>query len=567
MNNYSFSDCFFSVKNGFLTVGNTLFATSFSDIISAEASYDDCQGRSEKFLVVTATKVDGSLCRYCIWPDLPMVWIPEYREPVLFTFESEHWMIRNVRLRAFTDDNDTLAEESEVTFFRGMLKGDRHGEMFFFEDPESDNAVVVISEAPDYAQTTLSVKDYKATLENGGNGLALGFCKRGQCEILTRSYLRHARKYSRLVTMSNTWGDCNSSGRVCEEFIKREMDAAEDIGVDIVQIDDGWQMGDTAWRSVRNEMGERQFDGDYWAVNYDRFPNELSPVVEYAKGKGIRTGMWFAPFSKDTFSHFDRDVAVLKKAYDEWGIRFFKLDMYQVKNSADRNRMLDILRAIHSFGDDVTVQMDVTRYERLNYLCGREFGTVFVENRYTKTGNSFPHRILRNLWTISKYVPASRFQFELLNPDLNVGSYKESDPFAPVKYDMSYLFATVMLSNPLFWMEMQFLSPERRDQLRGIMSVWKEHRDALALADVRPIGEKPSGRSLTGFYATADGKPAYLLLFREVTDRDTAEFSLPVGDLNAQVLSSNGSVSVEVKGGKVYAKFDAPRTYAFIKLS
>ena len=406
MTTYSFEDCKFSVKDGFLTLGNSLFSTSFSDIISAEASPGDCQGRSEKFLEVRAKKADGSLCRYCIWPDLPLVWIPEYREPALFTFESEHWMIRNVRLRAFTDDNDTLAEENEVTFFRGMLKGDRHGEMFFFEDPETDNAVVIISEAPDYAETTLRVKNYVATLENGGNGLAIGFCKRGDCEALARTYLRHARKYGRLVTMSNTWGDCNSSGRVCEEFIKREMDAAEDIGVDIVQIDDGWQMGDTAWKCVRTERGERQFDGDYWAVNYDRFPNELAPVVKYAADKGIRTGMWFAPYSKDTFSHWERDVSVLRKAYEEWGVRFFKLDMYQVKNAADRERMLDMLRAIHSFGDDVTVQMDVTRYERLNYLCGREFGTVFVENRYTKTGNSFPHRVLRNLWTISKYVPA-----------------------------------------------------------------------------------------------------------------------------------------------------------------
>jgi hypothetical protein len=132
---------------------------------------------------------------------------------------------------------------------------------------------------------------------------------------------------------------------------------------------------------------------------------------------------------------------------------------------------------------------------------------------------------------------------------------------------MSYLFATVMLSNPLFWMEMQFLSEERRDQLRGIMSVWKEHRDILAKADVRPIGEKPCGRSITGFYVTSEGKPAYLLLFREATDRDSAEIDLPVGDLNTEVLSSNGNVNVEIRNGRAYASFDAPRTYAFIKLS
>ena len=566
MNSYDISDIYFSVEGDTLTLGNKLFSTSFSHVVSATAKVSDCKGLSEEFLEISAVRVGGGITRFCLWADLPVVWLPEYREEQLLRLVGEHWIIRNVRLRAFTDDNDTLAEENEVTFFRGMLKGERHGELFFFEDVETDRAVVAISEAPDYCDTTLSVNDYTARIDNDGNGLALGFCKRGECEWLCREYLRHARRYSCLVTMSNTWGDCNSSSRVCESFIKEEIDAAEDIGVDIVQIDDGWQMGDTAWKCQRNERNERMFDGDYWVCNRERFPDELSPVVAYAKDRGIRTGMWFAPYSKDNFSHLDRDVAVLRKAYDEWGIRFFKLDMYRVGDAASRDRMLRLLNEIHSFGNDVTVQMDVTRYERLNYLCGREFGTVFVENRYTKTANSFPHRILRNLWTISRYIPSSRFQFELLNPDLNTDRYAENDIFAPKHFDMSYLFATVMLSNPLFWMEMQFLSSERREELRGIMSVWKEHRETLAIADVLPIGEKPSGRSITGFYVSVKGEPAYLLLFRENTDRTSARIPIGLAEAQTEILSSNRECRVSVKDGFIDAEFEDIRTYAFVKL-
>ena len=204
--------------------------------------------------------------------------------------------------------------------------------------------------------------------------------------------------------------------------------------------------------------------------------------------------------------------------------------------------------------------------DRLNYLCGNDYGTIFVENRYTKTANSFPHRVLRNLWTISKYQPSNRFQFELINPDLNQGSYREGDPFAPVNYDMDYLFASVMLSNPLFWMEMQFLSDERRAQLIPLMNVWKEHRAALAKADVMPIGEIPSGRSNTGFYISKDGKPEYLLLFREANDRDTAVFTIPADSAEAELLYSNTDVNVKIEKGVVTAQLAKSRAYAFIKL-
>ena len=123
-----------------------------------------------------------------------------------------------------------------------------------------------------------------------------------------------------------------------------------------------------------------------------------------------------------------------------------------------------------------------------------------------------------------------------------------------------------MLSNPLFWMEMQFLSEERRAQLIPLMKVWKEHRAVLAKADVMPIGEKPSGRSNTGFYVSKDGEPRYLLLFREVNDCDTAVFNIPAKSAVAEVLYSNADVDVKIEGGVVTAKLSKPRAYAFIKL-
>ena len=203
----------------------------------------------------------------------------------------------------------------------------------------------------------------------------------------------------------------------------------------------------------------------------------------------------------------------------------------------------------------------------MNYLCGRQYGTVFVENRYHRSGNSYPHRILRNLWMLGKYLPTSKFQFEMINPDLYTDCYPEGDPFVPTLYDQDYLFASVMLSNPLFWQEMQFLPKKRCAELKTIMDVWKAHRNDLAGADVEPIGETPSGRSFTGFYLSEKGAPKYLLLFREVTENDTATISAPVKACNTKLLASNADVKIDVTDGLIRATFSKQRAYAFVSLA
>ena len=135
---------------------------------------------------------------------------------------------------------------------------------------------------------------------------------------------------------------------------------------------------------------------------------------------------------------------------------------------------------------------------------------------------------------------------------------------APSFYGMDYLFATVMLSNPLFWMEIQFLSDERRKELAPILNVWKEHRDALANADVEPIGERPSGVSFTGFKVSVDGNVKYLLLFREVSDTD----SMTVTAVGApKLLCSNTDAKVESDGRNVKITLPKQRAYAFVEIT
>ncbi len=459
----------------------------------------------------------------------------EYKENVIYLpcgskdgimwIYGNHWRIRSVSLFAFSDDTDTLIEEKETLLFATALKYPIEGNIFFLDNIESGESLFICSEAPDFVVSTLKISKREVSFENENNAIAIGYGKIENIEYFCRKYLKDAMINKLPRTMSNTWGDRNGYSRICRDFVLREIEAAKDIGVDIVQIDDGWQTGNTYDPAICNEKGRRMFRGDFWDYGKTKFPYGMEEITYAAREAGLKLGIWFAPDSDENYALIDRDISVLKKAYDEWGVRFFKLDMYWIESNENKEQFLKLLRAIYSFGDDVAVQLDVTRDKRINYLCGKEYGSIFVENRYTKSTNAYPYRVLRSLWRFSKYLPTTRFQFELVNPELGKECYAATDPFAPALYGMDYLFASVMLSNPLFWMELQFLPDYRRTELAPIMKVWREMREDIASADISPIGQCPDGRSFTGFKINGEEK-SYLLLFREVTDREVFEFDL-----------------------------------------
>lgn len=468
--------------------------------------------------------------------------------------KGEHWRITAITLNAFTDNCDTPVHTAEFHLFRGRLPVTAEGNIFFLENDAEGDAYVILADCPDYRRAKLDIQNFTGSIDAGTDKITIVPCKKGECEQACRRAYRERMGERRLVAMSNTWGDGNGFSRVSEEFVLKEIDKAAELGLDIVQIDDGWQLGNTADRTLRDERGRRFFEDDFWLLNQERFPHGMRYLCDYAAQKGITLGLWFAPDSRDHFARARRDLEILKKAYEEWSFRFFKLDMYWIESDADRDAFLGLLRGIYALGPDVEVQLDVTRNARVNYLCGREYGTVFVENRYTKTATYYPHRTLKNLWQLSRYIPSCRFQFELVNPALNRESYHSEDRFAPEHYDLDYLFASVMLSNPLFWMELQFLKEE--GPLKRIIACWKEHREALSHADIAPIGEQPSGASLTGFSAGD-----YALVFREMTDRDTGLFEIE----KSEVLLSNGEVEATETAAGLQIRFSKPGTYAFLK--
>jgi len=147
----------------------------------------------------------------------------------------------------------------------------------------------------------------------------------------------------------------------------------------------------------------------------------------------------------------------------------------------------------------------------------KQFGTLFVENRYTDWCNYFPHNTLKNIWTLSQFIPPLKFQFELLNNSRNDDKYGD-DPLRPATYDITYEFASVMVANPLVWMEMFNLTDKQITSLQKLISVYREIRKDFFNAEIYPIGFMPDGCHYTGFQIITGQKRGFLLLFKEHED-------------------------------------------------
>ena len=474
--------------------------------------------------------------------------------------KGEHVTLRAIKLCTNTDKHDTLVREARFNMFRGSIP-ETDGHIFILSDTVSEKALVFIIPTPDCVMPSIMIEDSTAEIATHGYPVSVGTCAVGEEERLCRYWYTMQYTPDSLHAMSNTWGDRNGRSRVNHDFIMREIDSGADLGLDVIQIDDGWQTG------VPNDFED---DGlcvdipDFWRLKDDIFPDGLEPLTEHAHERGVELGLWFAPESRGMFKNYSRDLAVLKNAYTEWGIKYFKLDMTRLVSLDYCERMLDLLDDVLGFGAE-SVELDVTADKRLGFLSAAPYGTIFVENRYTAWANYYPHRTLRNLWSLSRFIPASKFQFELVNPELYTDKYSTDDPLRPELYDIDYLFASVMLSNPLFWMETQFLSDRCRAKLKKIIPLWREYREAFAKADVYPIGEEPSGASMTGFSADL-GDECHLVLFREVTDKKQATYTLSREIDSVELISANTSSEHTVSGNEISVKFGKKRSYVWLKV-
>ncbi len=507
-----------------------------------------------------------------------------------------HVNVESFKLYDKTDYNDMLVERQEASvyiFRNGELK--RDGNVFCINDYTSDNSIMLIKHSPTES-SALNRKGPDFTMQGSvyatlyGTGInfndlpdgkvpyyasAVGV---GKSENIYEEMWRYNTAFcaddprQSLFCMSNTWGDRSQDMAVCESFMLKEIERARQMGVDIIQIDDGWQLGITA-NSRRKSGGvwEGYYadNNDFWVVNPERFPNGLEVVVDKAKQYGIEFGLWFSPDSSKDFENYEKDINTLMNLYNKYGIRYFKLDGVKIRNKLCEMRFMKMLEELtkRTHGD-MRFNLDVTAEDRFGYMYQSQFGSLFVENRYTDFPNYFPHNTFKNLWNLAKVIPTRRLQMELLNTRRNTDKY-EGVLFAPNTYKPDYLFATVMVANPLFWMEMSNLDDDYAETLAKISNIYKNYKQELFNSQVIPIGDMPNGMAFSGYACkNLEDKTYNLILFREATNEDRYTFKLTdnMDGKTKEIIYQNAPVDISVNGKELTVKFGEQRSFVWLRI-
>lgn len=520
-------------------------------------------------------------------------WLPENASIIGVPFYENHLNLTQVELFDSTDDHNLVKTEKTFELFSPWSKN-YQGNIFIVDNFVDNQALMLVKESPcKIAQTgncdfdfffnkyrTVAITGIGLSFElpfdiNESVNLYGATVVVGDKNSVIRDYhdyyLRGVSPVQRTPQiLSNTWGDGHADSSINEKFMLDELAVANYLGVDVVQLDDGWQKGHTAGSHVKTggaQIGEGMYDQqkDFWDVR-STFPNGLTPVLEKAKEYGIEIGLWYSCDATDDYKYLQTDIKNVIELYNKHGVSTFKIDGIRIKNKTCEDNVYKILSEIRKATDNkIKINMDITAGKRYGYLYMREFGNLFLENRFAKSRTYYPYRTLKNLWKLSKYVPTQRFQIEVAN----VNSYQEKykgDKLAPITYGQDYAFAITMVANPLMWMEMQNLSQENKDKLKAIISVYKNERKALSECFIEPIGESPSGIGFTGFRASDCNGGGYLLLFKEMCEDKIHDFNVNLKGKKLKVLYNSGDLKVKIKDDKVRVQGGTPNSFAFVKV-
>ncbi len=551
----------------------------------------------ESLQVNLERKDNGKTYRIRVFPNTPAVEVEQLSKPEsgpdalvdqLALSDSSDLVFTNVELKDHTDSNHKgLVFPKE---FKLTTPFTSSGNIAFVENCDTQNGLLFIKIAPlPHARASKTDHDFSwdgKTLYWKGPGYN-SISKHGYpCAVICYSGGRAGRiaasqKYQRALRryvpgrdgqlLSNTWGDRSRDAKISEEFLKTEIIAGEKFGIDVMQVDDGWQRGTTQNSAVARSKsgvwsGFWKADPNFWSPHEERLPNGLDPVAASASKHGLKLGIWYAPDSDDDFGNWERDADRILELHRDHSVTYFKLDSIVMETEIAEHRVSQLMnKVIEESKGEVVIDLDVTAGVRPGYLGAISVGTVFVENRYTDWGSYWPNKTLRNFWQLSEFIDPIRLRMEFLNNFRNIEKYKGADQ-APSTYPPAYLFASVMFSSPLAWFEVSELPEKFSQEVAPLVKVWKEHRVNIHQGDMIPIGDVPDGTSWTGFCSIAkDRKSGYAVVFRELNDQSTASIDLPFIDTDKEIEVLSGDGKASLKNGKLEVELAKPRSYLFVK--
>ncbi|HXS98777.1 MAG TPA: hypothetical protein VN736_29475 [Candidatus Limnocylindrales bacterium] len=303
-----------------------------------------------------------------------------------------------------------------------------------------------------------------------------------------------------MFILSNTWGPANPGGAqfTREDFLLTEIASAGKLGIDVVQIDDGWQQ--TAGGPAASNFLPKYTDG--W--------DHIRAAAETAK---VRMGLWVAIRNAK--------VADLKKDIDELGVATWKVDYDHLADRGDYEDRIAKYRALMKYAPMRTQFALCPEYDdpRYGWYFAREYGSIYFQNIQEGKPDHLtfvPFQVLRQHWLMAKYFPANKLQVMLQNPKRTRKDL--SDAF---EHSHAYCFAMGLPFVPVFFQSSQFLDDEGKAELGFLFAQFKKIQEDIFTSLTFPIGDEPSNASWSGFQmVSTKRRGGYLLLFRELHNRE-----------------------------------------------
>lgn len=354
-----------------------------------------------------------------------------------------------------------------------------------------------------------------------------------------------------LFILSNTWGPANPWGAqfTSEDFVMKEIPAVAKLGIDVMQIDDGWQKS----------------GGGPDAKNFSpKYTNGWKDIKALADKNGVKMGLWVTAQLSTTEE--------LNKNVDELGFVSWKADYDHLASRADYEERATKYRDVMKHSWMKTQFTLCPEYDdpRYGWYYFKEYGSIYFQNIQESLPahlTMVPYQVLMQHWEMTKYFNSNKLQILLQNPKRT--NPERSD--AP-QHSHSYCFAMGVPFIPCFFQSAQYLDPQGQEELKGFIAVYKKHREAIFNSYSFPIGDKPNNESWTGFQMVNenDRKANYLLLFREIHNQDskkTIQLKFLKGKTVTFTNVETGKTFVKKASGdgKIEFSLDKPAGYLFLQ--
>lgn len=369
--------------------------------------------------------------------------------------------------------------------------------------------------------------------------------------------------------MANTWGSedafdqCTYKAR--EENVLKEINVCAELGIDLLQIDDGWQIreGEDSWLPSEKGPTEPYIEGDLPKLIdgttmpecYEVYPTGFRNVKKHAKKAGITLGLWHA---------WTAPLSALESNYDDGDFKAYKLDFATLERKEALDGLYYKARDLIKYSDYSTVvNWDVTEMEaRMGFYFGRDCGNLYLANRKASTVRERvqynPWQVLRDAWELANFMNLNKIQITYQNKDLTPPGAKTD----ALKYTHAYNFAITLMSSPIFFTELQYLTLEARTELKPIITKYKSEREEMYQGYVFAIGNKPDNESWTGLQnhnpETGDG---YLTVFRELNNQEASSVialhflkpgtklkitNIITGENSLKILNENSEINFQI---------------------